>query len=202
MTLPLLLVLAAYVAGSTPTSHWVASSIYGVDLRKQGSGNLGATNVYRVLGWKAAAPVVIVDIVKGWAPTALFPLAAPSAAPAWTLAYGAAAVLGHVFSFWVGFRGGKGVATSAGVSLALAPLATLIALAVWLVALLGTGYVSLGSVLAAVALPTAMALTPHRGGRATVGFAVALGLFVIWAHRGNLGRLLRGEERRFGRRGR
>lgn len=202
MTLPLLLTLAAYVAGSTPTSHWVARSVYGTDLRKEGSGNLGATNVYRVLGWKAAIPVVIVDILKGWAPTALFPLIADSAAPAWTLAYGAGAVLGHVFSFWVGFRGGKGVATSAGVFLALAPLATLIALAVWLVAVFGSGYVSLGSILAAVTLPTAMFFTPHRGGSAALAFALALGLFVIWAHRSNIGRLARGEERRFGRRGR
>jgi glycerol-3-phosphate acyltransferase PlsY len=202
MILPLLLMLAAYVAGSTPTSHWVASSVYGVDLRKEGSGNLGATNIYRVLGWKAAAPVVVVDILKGWAPTALFPLLAPSAAPEWTLGYGAAAVLGHVFSFWVGFHGGKGVATGAGVSLALAPFATLIALVVWAVVLFGTGYVSLGSILAAAALPTAMIFTPHRGGAAALVFAAALGLFVIWAHRSNVGRLVRGEERRFGRRGR
>lgn len=201
MILQLLLVVAAYVAGSTPTSQWVASGIYERDLRKEGSGNLGATNVFRVLGWKAAAPVVTVDILKGWAPTALFPLLAPDAAPTWTLGYGAAAVIGHVFSFWVGFHGGKGVATSAGVAFALAPWATLIALAVWIAAVFGTGYVSLGSVLAAVTLPVSMALTPHRGGPAALAFAAALGLFVIWAHRGNVGRLLRGEERRFGRRG-
>jgi acyl phosphate:glycerol-3-phosphate acyltransferase len=201
MIQPLLLSLLSYFVGATPTSHWVGRGIYGVDLRKEGSGNLGATNVFRVLGWKAAGPVVVADILKGWLPVALFPALVTGAAPWWALVFGAAAIVGHVCSFWVGFRGGKGVATSAGVFLALAPWAVLIGLAVWLAAVAVSRYVSLGSILAAVVLPGAVVLTPHRGGEATLGFAVALALFVIWAHRDNIRRLMHGKENRFGRRG-
>ncbi|TVP55300.1 MAG: glycerol-3-phosphate acyltransferase, partial [Gemmatimonadales bacterium] len=145
--IPLLLVLAAYLLGATPTSFWVGRAISGRDLRREGSGNLGATNALRVLGWKAALPVLVVDLAKGWAPVALFPLIDGSAAPWLALLYGAATIIGHVYSFWVGFRGGKGVATSAGVFLALAPWALLAAFAVWLVAVVVSRMVSLGSIL-------------------------------------------------------
>lgn len=194
------LVGAAYVLGSTPTSYWVGRAVFGVDLRTRGSGNLGATNAFRVLGARAAVPVVAFDILKGWVPVALFPLAVPEAGLGWKLAIGAAAILGHAFSFWVGFRGGKGVATSAGVFLALAPWAVLIGLSVWVGALLATGYVSVGSILAALVLPFGVMWTPHDGGTAVVAFTGALSTFVIWAHRSNIRRLLRGEEARFGRR--
>ncbi len=194
------LITLAYVVGATPTSHWIARAFYGMDLRKEGSGNLGTTNTYRVLGWKAATPVILIDTLKGWAPTALFPAAIPDAASDWALAYGAAAVLGHVFSFWIGFSGGKGVATSGGVFLALAPWAVFIGLGVWLGSVLTTGYVSLGSVLAAVTLPIAVLMTPHGGGPSLQLFTVALAAFIVWAHRGNVQRLLRGDERRFRRR--
>ena len=201
MSIQLPLILIAYMAGATPTSHWVARALYGMDLRKEGSGNLGATNTYRVLGWKAAAPVIVVDTLKGWAPVALLPLISPEVSSEWAIGYGASAIVGHVFSFWVGFSGGKGVATSAGVFFALAPWATLIGLGVWLAAVLSTGYVSLGSILAAVALPIAILLTTHDGGLPTLTFTVALAAFIVWAHRGNVRRLIRGEERRFGRAG-
>ncbi len=197
-----LFVFAAYLVGSTPTSLWVGRAFHGVDLRREGSGNLGATNAFRILGWRSALPVVVVDILKGWAPVALFPLligGVPN--DGWLIAIGAAAVAGHVFSFWVGFRGGKGVATSAGVFLALAPTALLVALVVWLAVVATSGYVSLGSILAAVALPPAVMLTPHRGGGAVTLFALGLAGFVIWAHRSNIRRLARGEESRFRRRG-
>ena len=103
-----------------------------------------------------------------------------------------------MFSLWVGFRGGKGVATSAGVFLALAPWAVLGGFLVWLGVTAATRYVSLGSILAAAALPVLVVFTPHEGGRALLWFTVGLALFVIWAHRSNLGRLMRGEENRFG----
>lgn len=196
---PVLLTLVAYLVGATPTSYWVGKRVYGVDLRTVGSGNLGATNTYRTFGLGAAAPVMVIDVLKGWAPVALFPLLHDGSAGPWAVAYGAAAILGHVFSFWVGFRGGKGVATSTGVFLALAPWAVAVGLAIWLAAVLATRYVSLGSVLAAAALPASVALTPHRGGGEVIAFAAALALFVIWAHRANLGRLMRGEENRMGR---
>jgi glycerol-3-phosphate acyltransferase PlsY len=197
---PFLLLILAYLLGATPTGLWVGKRFFGIDLRTVGSGNLGATNTFRVLGWKAALPVILVDVLKGWLPTWLFPrLAYAGTAWGWTLAFGAAAILGHVYSVWVRFRGGKGVATSGGVFLALAPWAVLGATAAWTVTVWITRIVSLGSVVAALVLPLAVALTPHQGGRALTWFSVALGIFVIAAHRANLGRLARGEEHRFGR---
>lgn len=196
--IPALLALAGYVVGATPTSYWVGRGLSGRDLRKEGSGNLGATNTLRVLGWKAALPVLLVDIAKGWVPTALFPLVDGSADPRWALLYGASTIIGHVFSFWVSFRGGKGVATSSGVLLALAPWALLVSFVVWAGAVGSSRMVSLGSILAAAVLPVAVALTPHRAGDATLAFTVGLAVFVIWAHRGNIRRIVRGEENRFG----
>ena len=195
---PFLLVILAYLVGATPTGLWVGKRLYGVDLRTVGSGNLGATNTLRVLGWKAAVPVMLVDVLKGWLPTWLFPsLDYESSAWGWALAYGAAAILGHMFSVWVRFRGGKGMATGAGVFLALAPWAVLGGLVLWTTLTFATGYVSVGSIAAAAALPLLVALTPHAGGRAVLWFSLALGAFVVWAHRGNIRRLVRGEENRF-----
>lgn len=190
-------VFLAYLVGATPTSYLVGRAVHGIDLRDHGSGNLGATNVFRVLGWKSALPVAIVDIAKGALPVALFPLWDGAADPTWALAYGAAAIVGHVFSVFVRFKGGKGVATSAGVFTAVAPWATLVALLVWALVVATTRIVSLGSLSAAVALPVAIYFT----GEPLVDLWAALGLalFVTYAHRSNIRRLLRGEENRFGR---
>lgn len=193
-----LLILAAYLLGATPTSLWVGRGLHGVDLRHHGSGNLGATNTFRVLGWKAALPVVSVDVLKGYIPVAFLPGPFGLEGTGWVLAAGGAAILGHAFSFWVGFRGGKGVATGTGVFLALAPWAVLVGLVVWLTAVWATRYVSLGSLLAAAVLPVAVALTPHREGGGVLPFAAGLTAFVIWAHRSNIRRLVRGEENRIG----
>lgn len=192
------LLALAYVIGATPTSYWVGRVGHGVDLREAGSGNLGATNAFRVLGWKSALPVVVVDIAKGWGPAALFPALAGVSFP-WSFAFGLAAVLGHMFSFWVGFRGGKGMATGAGMFLALAPAAVGAALVLWLVVTLSTGYVSLASIIVAAALPPMVAVTPHEGGTTLVWLSSALAVFIIWKHRSNIGRLRRGEENRFRR---
>jgi glycerol-3-phosphate acyltransferase PlsY len=192
----LLLVLAAYLIGGLPTSYLVAK-MRGIDLRTQGSGNLGATNAYRVLGWKAAVPIFVVDIAKGFAPTWLFPLWDGSASSPLAFAYGAAAIAGHVFSPYVGFRGGKGVATGAGVFLALAPLAVGIGLLVWIALVAATGYVSVASMAAAAVLPVVIAAT--RGVSPVFWAALAVALFVVFAHRANIARLRRGEEHRFGR---
>jgi acyl phosphate:glycerol-3-phosphate acyltransferase len=197
MTTPLLLVLFAYLVGATPSSLWIGRAVHGVDLRKVGSGNLGATNAYRILGARTAIPVLLLDLTKGWLPVALFPRLAPEAGFGWTIAYGAAAILGHVFSFWVSFRGGKGIATSTGVFLALAPWALLVGFGVWLLVVLLTGYVSLGSILAALILPAAVLLTATGPGEnGLFVFSLSLALLVLWAHRANIGRLLRGEERK------
>ncbi len=193
-----LLVVLSYLAGSIPSSFLIGKIFHGIDLRQHGSGNLGATNAFRVMGAKSALPVMIADIGKGLLPVLFFPRLAP-AAFGWTLAYGAAAILGHMFSLWVGFRGGKGIATSAGVFLALAPWAVLGGLVVWCLVTFPSGYVSLGAIAAAAALPALVAATPHEGGPGVVWFSAGMGAFVIWAHRKNIRRLARGEEHRFGR---
>lgn len=198
MSTPLGLVLLAYLMGSIPTSYWVGKAVYGIDLRTKGSGNLGATNAFRIMGWKAALPVIVVDVAKGFVPAWLFPRLHPDGA-AWALAYGAAAILGHVFSVWVKFKGGKGVATSAGVFLGLAPWAVLAGFVVWATAVFTTRIVSLGSVLAALTIPVAVWLLPNTGGAPLLWFTVGMAVFVTWAHRANIARLLRGEEHRFGR---
>jgi glycerol-3-phosphate acyltransferase PlsY len=195
---PFLFLLLAYLLGAVPTSLWVGKAFYGVDLRTRGSGNLGATNTFRNLGWKAATPVMAFDVFKGWFPAAWFGSLSGAGSFGWTLAFGAAAILGHVFSVFAGFRGGKGVATSGGVFIALSPWGVLACLGVFATTVRLTRYVSLGSILAALTLPVVVALTPHRGGPALLWFTVALSAFVIWAHRTNIRRLLRGEESRIG----
>lgn len=195
------LLVLAYLAGSVPTSFVVGKVFHGIDLREHGSGNLGATNAFRVLGAKSALPVVLIDVAKGFVPVWLFPSLA-GAGFGWTLGFAAAAIVGHMFSVWVGFRGGKGIATSAGAFLALAPWAVLGGLVVWCAVTFPTGYVSAGSIVTAALLPLLVALTPHQGGASLIWFAGALALVVVWAHRANIRRLARGEEHRFGRRGR
>ncbi|MFW6330371.1 MAG: glycerol-3-phosphate 1-O-acyltransferase PlsY [Gemmatimonadota bacterium] len=189
------LMVLAYLLGATPTSQIVARVFHGVDLRKHGSGNLGATNTFRVLGWRAAAPVMVVDVLKGWVPTVYFPRWDGVEPLEWALGYGAAAIVGHVFSVFVGFRGGKGVATSAGVFMALAPWAVLIAGVLWGVIVTLTRVVSLASLVAAIVLPIAVFVT----GEPPLEFwvSIGLGLFVVYAHRSNIRRLMRGEESRF-----
>ena len=189
------LLVAAYLLGGFPTSYVAGRLLRGIDLREHGSGNLGATNAFRVLGWRAAVPIFLVDIAKGWFPAFWFPAWDGRPAPEWALAYGAAAILGHVFSVWVGLRGGKGVATGAGVFLALAPRAVLLGLLVWVALVYLTGYVSLASVAAAFVLPIAILI--FQGVQPVFWLALALAVFVTWAHRANIGRLLRGEEYRF-----
>lgn len=195
------LLVLAYLIGAIPTSHAIAKVFHGIDLREHGSGNLGATNTFRVLGARSAVPVVVVDIAKGFVPAGLFAGIA-GVGFGWTLAFGSAAILGHMFSVWVRFKGGKGMATSAGVFLALAPWAVVGSLLVWCALTFGTGYVSVGSIAAALVTPVLVATTPHTGGAPLIWFSVALAAVVIWAHRANIGRLARGEENRFGRRAR
>lgn len=185
----------AYLLGATPTAYLAGRLARGIDLREHGSRNLGATNVYRVLGWGWAIPVALVDIAKGAAPVALF--ARWAGVGAWgAVALGVAAVLGHVFSPYMGFRGGKGVATALGMFLALAPLAVAIALPVWGGTLWLTGYVSLSSVIAAASFPVWVRLTQPA---ALPAFWASVGLaaLIVFSHRANVRRLLAGTENRF-----
>jgi len=189
------MLLLAYLMGATPTSYVAGRLGRGIDLRQHGSHNLGATNVYRVLGWRYAIPVGLIDMVKGVVPVAI--LGPWSNGPAWfTVALGIAAVLGHMVSPYVRFRGGKGVATTAGVFLALAPLAVLISLVIWGAMLWLSGYVSVASVTVALLFPLLVWLT-HPGEPYTLGAAIVLALLLVYAHRGNIGRLRQGTESRF-----
>lgn len=191
-------IVASYLLGAIPTSYLVVRLVRGQDLRTLGSRNLGATNLYRVLGWGYAIPVGLFDLLKGAVPVVLFaPWAGASDAGAILL--GAAAVLGHVFSLFVGFKGGKGVATGAGVVLGFAPFAFLVALVTWGVVVRVSGYVSLGSIVAAAILPPAVYLL-HPERRPLVWLFALLATLIIVLHRANIGRLLAGTENRFGRR--
>jgi acyl phosphate:glycerol-3-phosphate acyltransferase len=194
-----LLVIVSYFLGALPTSYIAGRLARGIDLRQHGSGNLGATNAYRVLGWRAAIPIFLADMLKGFLPVFLFPRFDGVTPFGWTLAYGVAAILGHVYSIYVGFKGGKGVATSAGVFLALAPVAVLLSLVIWVGIVAATGYVSLASITAAAAMPL-LILTTGAAHDSVLVLSLLLAAFVIFAHRANVRRLLRGEEHRFRRR--
>jgi len=195
--MPWLWLLASYLLGSLPTSYLAGRWTRGIDLRQHGSGNLGATNTFRVLGARVAAPVMVIDVLKGFVPAWFFPLWDGSPDWRWALTYGAAAILGHVFSIYMRFRGGKGVATAAGVFLALAPAAVGVAFAVWVLVLWRWRMVSLASISAALALLVVLFAVPqpHDSVR---WLGVAIAAFVIFAHRANIGRIRRGEEYRFG----
>jgi acyl phosphate:glycerol-3-phosphate acyltransferase len=194
-----LTLLASYLVGAIPTSYLAGRLFRGIDLREHGSKNLGATNVYRTLGWRYAVPVGLFDIAKGAVPVLLF---APrvSSSQLFALACGIAAIVGHVFSVFVRFRGGKGVATAAGVMLGLTPLAIGVAALTWLGVVGLTGYVSLASIAGAAVFPVAVYLL-ERPDRPEILWVDALvAAAIIWLHRANIRRLLNGTESRFGRR--
>jgi glycerol-3-phosphate acyltransferase PlsY len=188
-------VVASYLLGATPTAYIAGRLARGIDLREHGSKNLGATNVYRVLGWRWAIPVALIDIAKGAIPVALFGRWA-AGGPWLAVGLGIAAVLGHVFSPFMRFKGGKGVATALGVFLALAPVAVLIAVPVWGGSLWLTGYVSLASLVAAASFPVWVKLTAP-GAVSAFWASIALAVLIVYSHRANVQRLLAGTENRF-----
>jgi len=202
---PYLGLVLAYLAGSIPAAYIAGKLTRGIDLRRHGSGNLGATNVYRVLGAKIAVAVLLFDAAKGAVPVLWFPRLLdpnrtdPRTSTLWAIAFGVAAILGHVrpiFLLWKG--GGKGVATASGVFGALAPAAIVVTLVVWLAVLVTSGYMSLASLAGAAALPAAIAVL--AGVRSPLfAVSVLVAAFVFWNHRSNIARLRRGEEPRFGR---
>ena len=208
MILLLALLIISYLVGSIPSSIIMGRVTRGIDIRDYGSGNAGATNAFRVLGWKPALVVVVADMFKGWLAAALIagltfggllgeiPLDNP---PLSAILCGAAAVLGHTFTIFAGFKGGKGVGALAGMLIHLFPVAVLLGLAVWILVLITTGYVGLGSVAAVSLFPL---ITYLRYGTldSTLGyFSLVITLFIWFTHRGNLARLLAGTENRFER---
>jgi glycerol-3-phosphate acyltransferase PlsY len=203
----LLIVALSYLVGSVPAGD-IAARLRGASLRTTGSGNPGFTNAWRVLGPRAAVPVLVADVAKGAvavlvvAPAALAWLgASPLGVTGARLAAGLAAVAGHSWPLFAGFRGGKGVATTAGVFLALSPLATLAAAAVWCALVAATRFVSLGSMAAALVLPWGVWLearraeTPQTGALAAAAAVVAA--LILVRHRSNVKRLVAGTENRF-----
>ena len=194
--------IAAYFVGSIPTGYlWARAK--GVDIRNVGSGNIGATNVFRFLGKGPGIAVLLIDILKGFLPAkflpALFLPGVETGDPKYqylSIVAGLFAVLGHNYTCWLRFKGGKGIATSAGVVLAWVPIALLITLGSWILIFAVTRYVSLASVLAALVLPIAVWLTGQPG--YMIAIASILSALAIYKHRTNIQRLLNGTEHRFG----
>ncbi|MDH4476405.1 MAG: glycerol-3-phosphate 1-O-acyltransferase PlsY [Verrucomicrobiaceae bacterium] len=190
--------VAGFLSGSLPFGYF-AGRMRGMDIREHGSGNIGATNVIRVLGKGIGIPVFVLDLLKGLVPVLMMKgLGAESWV--WVLT-GMCAILGHMFTPWLGFKGGKGVATAAGVLLGIEPLSMLVGLGVWLGFYFGTRYVSLASMMAGVGVAGTMAVQMGRSGQwdgVLLGFGVVLALLVILRHRANIGRLIAGTEPRSG----
>jgi glycerol-3-phosphate acyltransferase PlsY len=202
ITLSLLAIVLAYLAGSIPSAVWAGKVFHGIDVREHGSGNAGATNTVRVLGWKTGIPVLLFDLFKGWlaASLPLFLDAAPHGSEQMTvlqIVCGMAAILGHVFPLFAGFRGGKGVATTFGVLLALQPWLTLTCAGIFLVMLLISGYVSLGSMISVIMFPVLLMTVFHTPSVMFKIFAVVVAVAVVLTHSKNISRLLKGEEKKF-----
>ena len=188
--------ISAYLLGSIPTSYLVGKLLARIDLREHGSKNLGATNTVRVLGWKYGIPVLLLDAGKGTI-AAVFISRFAGDQPWMPLVVGTAAILGHVFTVFLKFKGGKGVATAAGVLLGVAPVPIGICVILWLVVVLVSGYVSLGSIIAAISFPIVTRIfDPHDPYVLVAGTVLAS--LILYTHRTNIRRLLDGTESRFG----
>ena len=192
-------VVVAYLIGSIPTSIWIGKLVYGIDIRKEGSGNAGTTNVIRVLGWKAGIPVLVFDILKGWVAVKLsyyFPgdLLSIAGMDYLKIALAIAAVIGHIFPVYENFKGGKGVATLLGVGIALYGYSVLYAIGLFIVILLIFRYVSLASILSAVAFPFIVIFIDGIDSLPVIILAIAIAVFISITHRRNIVRLIRGDE--------
>jgi glycerol-3-phosphate acyltransferase PlsY len=200
--LTVIALILSYLAGSIPSAVWAGKLFHGIDIREHGSGNAGATNTIRVLGWKTGVPVLIFDLAKGWLAGSLplFLNAAPEGSSqmlALQIACGVAAIIGHVFPVFAGFRGGKGVATTFGVLLSLQPLLTLTCAGIFLAVLLISRYVSLSSIIAGIMFPVLLMTVFHTPSLLFRIFSVVIAVALVVTHWKNIGRLIRGEEKKF-----
>jgi len=203
----------SYLVGSVPTAIIVARVSKGIDIRQHGSGNAGGTNVFRVLGWKAGVFVIAMDIAKGLLATMVIPHLMYGALPfenatpfddmtVVKIIGGCAAILGHVWTVFAGFRGGKGIATAAGMLIGVAPVEVAVSFVVFAIVFLISHYVSLGSLSAAVAFPLTMFFRENvfmvnvEGYNTLIFFSIAISLLIVFTHRSNIRRLLRGTENR------
>ena len=199
--------LGSYLLGSIPFGY-VAGKIRGIDIRKIGSGNIGATNVVRVLGKRYGYSVFVLDFLKGFGAVKISMSIATDARPEWAspeifgIFAAIASVIGHSFPVWLKFRGGKGVATSAGALFGLIPLAALIGIVIWVLVFWFTRYVSVASVVAAATLPLVILIMTRLNqihGNALFYSSLGLSAVVMWRHRSNFSRLMHGSEPRFTR---
>ena len=195
----LLFVLLAYLTGAYPSAVWVGKTFYKIDVREFGSGNAGATNTFRVLGKKAGIPVLIMDIFKGWLSVNYisFLTNIPESAEAVfeiKLAFGIAAVIGHLFPIYTGFRGGKGIATLLGLLIGLHAVAALYSILVFVIVFITSKYVSLGSIIASIAFPILVILILGSTNVSLNLFAFFVPILSLITHQKNIERLLRGEE--------
>ena len=202
----ILILFASYIIGSFPTSIIMGRITRGIDIRDHGSGNAGGTNVFRVLGWKPALVVVVIDVFKGWLPTAYLAIMFYEATPLpdlglFQILCGFCAVLGHTFTVFAGFKGGKGVGTLAGMLIAMFPLAVPLCILVFAITLILTGYVSVGSIFAGASLPIFLLILPIIGiapaELSLLIFSLLIPFFIVYTHRSNISRLRNGEENRF-----
>jgi glycerol-3-phosphate acyltransferase PlsY len=196
----ILFVLLAYLTGAFPSAVWVGKTFYNTDVREYGSGNAGATNTFRVLGKGAGIPVLLMDIFKGWLSVSYvnFISNADALSPELffenQLAFGIAAVIGHLFPVYTGFRGGKGIATMLGLLIGLQPLAALFSLVVFAVVFLISKYVSLGSIIASFVFPLFIILISGSTNDSLNLFAIFVPILSLITHQKNIERLVRGEE--------
>jgi glycerol-3-phosphate acyltransferase PlsY len=195
------LLLISYLLGSIPTAVWIGKYFFQTDVREHGSGNAGATNTIRILGKKAGVPVLLIDVLKGWISVMLAiwflsPGDSPVLFENFRVLCGTAAVLGHVFPVFAGFRGGKGVATLLGVAIGMQPVAALCCIGLFLMVLILTKYVSLGSILASVFYGIFLLVIDRVHHDATIIFALMIPILVIITHTQNIRRLLEGNENR------
>jgi len=195
-------IVLAYLMGSVPSAVWVGKLFYRIDVRQYGSGNAGATNVIRVLGYKAGIPVLLIDVFKGWAAVqVIFLFPHPGLSDDFItyvrICMAFAAVLGHVFPVFAGFKGGKGVGTLAGVAIALYPLALLVVLVLFITTLAVTRYVSLASILCGISFPFIVIFITGQEHPGLIILSIVVAVFIPLTHIKNIKRLIRGEENRF-----
>ena len=202
-----IVVVGSYLLGSIPFGY-LAGRMAGIDIRHSGSGNIGATNVVRVLGKKYGYPVFVLDFLKGLSAVKISMAIATRLRPEWGspelfgVLAAVSGVLGHSFPLWLKFRGGKGVATAGGALFGLMPLAALIGVVIWILVFWATRYVSVASVATAVALPLVIAIMTRLNqihGKALFYSSLCIAAVVVWRHHSNLSRLMRGTEPRFTR---
>lgn len=200
MSLVIILLLFAYLLGSIPTAVWIGKSFYGIDVREFGSGNAGATNTFRVLGRKAGIPVLIIDILKGYAAVYLAHFSAfelgTEAYIDFQLGLSVAVLLGHIFPILAGFRGGKGVATMLGIVICIHPLACACALAVFLSVLFIKQIVSLSSICAGLSFPFFLNVVFNNHNQTLTIFSVIVAILLVITHKKNILRLLKRQEPR------